>query len=168
VFDNARYGTIYRHQAQRGSGAGVATKLGRVDFAAVAEACGAAGFRVHSDAELEPAIAAALEAGKPAVLHLHVDPKWTVVGAPPSDPAAEAAQAAAADELAEALESAAADGFVAEVVETIVEVEVAAEETQPIDLAEAAIESSAEPEAATEAEPGDDAPTAEAEPEVEG
>ncbi len=83
VFDNARYGTIYRHQQQRGSGAGIATKLGRIDFAAIAEACGAIGITVNNDEEFEPALRQALEAGRPAVLHLLVDPSWTIPGVKP-------------------------------------------------------------------------------------
>jgi acetolactate synthase I/II/III large subunit len=77
VFDNGRYGTIWRHQAERGTGAGVATNLGPVDFAAVAEACGALGLSVRTDDEFEPALRQALEAGRPALLHLALDPRWT-------------------------------------------------------------------------------------------
>ncbi len=38
VFDNERYGTIRMHQDRRGAGAGIATDLGPVDFAAIARA----------------------------------------------------------------------------------------------------------------------------------
>jgi acetolactate synthase-1/2/3 large subunit len=41
VFDNAMYGTIRMHQEQAHPGRTVATGLGPIDFAAVAEACGA-------------------------------------------------------------------------------------------------------------------------------
>ena len=41
VLDNERYGTIRMWQDQRGTGQGVATELGPVDFAAIARACGA-------------------------------------------------------------------------------------------------------------------------------
>ena len=77
VFDNGRYGTIWRHQADRGSAAGIGTTLGPVDFAAVAEACGALGISVGSDDEFEPALQRALDAGRPALLHLALDPRWT-------------------------------------------------------------------------------------------
>ncbi len=77
VFDNGRYGTIWRQQQQRGDAAGLATQLGPVDFAAVAEACGALGLSVRSDEEFEPALRQALEAGRPALLHLALDPRWT-------------------------------------------------------------------------------------------
>ncbi len=81
VFDNRRYGTIWRQQAERGGPGGLATRLGSVDFAAIAEACGALGLSVATDAEFEPALRQALEAGRPAVLHLALDPRWTTPGA---------------------------------------------------------------------------------------
>ncbi len=84
VFDNGRYGTIWRHQEQRGTNAGLATKLGPVDFGAVAEACGALGISVRSDDEFEPALIQALEAGRPALLHLALDPRWTTPDAAPA------------------------------------------------------------------------------------
>jgi acetolactate synthase I/II/III large subunit len=102
VFDNARYGTIYRQQQQRGSGAGIATKLGRVDFAAVAEACGALGITVRSDEEFEPALMQALEAGRPTVLHLLLDPSWTLAGVAPMASAADEDGDAGAGESGEA------------------------------------------------------------------
>jgi hypothetical protein len=77
VFDNGRYGTIWRHQHERGTDVGLGTQLGPVDFAAVAEACGALGIAVHSDEEFEPALRRALEAGRPALLHLALDPRWS-------------------------------------------------------------------------------------------
>jgi acetolactate synthase-1/2/3 large subunit len=77
VFDNGRYGTIWRHQVRRGGAGGLATGLGAVDFAAVARACGALGITVSADEEFEPALREALEAGRPAVLHLTMDPRWT-------------------------------------------------------------------------------------------
>ena len=55
VFDNQRYGTIRMWQERRGSGQGVATELGPVDFAAIARACGARGALVERDDEFEPA-----------------------------------------------------------------------------------------------------------------
>ena len=113
VFDNRRYGTIWRHQALRGGPIGPASRLGAMDFAAIAEACGALGLSVNSDAEFEPALRLAMEAGRPALLHLALDPRWTTPGAiPSSDEAppleaqlqgvAEAALEVLAEELAEA------------------------------------------------------------------
>jgi acetolactate synthase-1/2/3 large subunit len=75
VFDNRRYGTIAMHQ-QRAGLAETATELGAIDFAAVARACGAQGGRVTRDAELVPALRDALDADRPAVITLEVDPRW--------------------------------------------------------------------------------------------
>ncbi len=81
VFDNGRYGTIWRQQDERGTNGGLATRLGAVDFAAVADACGALGLTVRTDAEFEPALRQAIEAGRPALLHLTLDPRWSTVEA---------------------------------------------------------------------------------------
>ena len=78
VFDNARYGTIHDHQVQRGL-LPVATELGPVDWAALAEAYGATGVRIESDDEFEPALRAALGSRRPTVLHLVVDRRWVSV-----------------------------------------------------------------------------------------
>ncbi len=75
VFDNRRFGTIAMHQQLEGQEY-VATELGPIDFAAVARACGAQGGRVARDVEFEPALRDALAAGRPAVLHLEIDPRW--------------------------------------------------------------------------------------------
>jgi len=75
VFDNLRYGTIEMHQRRRGTEP-VATELGPIDFAAVADACGALGLGVSRDEEFEPALRRALESGRPAVLHLQLDQRW--------------------------------------------------------------------------------------------
>jgi acetolactate synthase-1/2/3 large subunit len=75
VFDNRRYGTIAMHQHNEGRDE-TATQLGAFDFAAVARAAGAQGGRVTRDAEFEPALRDALAAGRPALLHLEVDPRW--------------------------------------------------------------------------------------------
>ena len=57
VFDNERYGTIRMWQDRRGSGQGVGTELGPMDFAAIARAVGARGARVDHDDAFEPALA---------------------------------------------------------------------------------------------------------------
>jgi acetolactate synthase-1/2/3 large subunit len=74
-FDNQRYGTITMHQRRRG-GPEVATDLGPIDFAAVAEACGALGLRVRRQDDFEPALRQALTADRAAVLHLDLDRRW--------------------------------------------------------------------------------------------
>ena len=121
VFDNSRYGTIYRHQRQRGTGAGIATNLGHVDFAAVAEACGALGLTVRNDEEFEPALRQALDAGRPAVLHLLVDPSWTLPGVAPTEAAASETAAAATAEIpeAEAVEAEAPEPEISQSVEIV-------------------------------------------------
>jgi acetolactate synthase-1/2/3 large subunit len=79
VFDNRRFGTIAMHQQSEGRDT-VATQLGPFDFATVARAAGAQGGRVTRDVEFEPALRDALVAGRPAVLHLEVDPRWVSPG----------------------------------------------------------------------------------------
>jgi acetolactate synthase-1/2/3 large subunit len=134
VFDNSRYGTIWRHQADRGSAAGLGTSLGAVDFAAVAEACGALGISVGSDEEFEPALQRALDAGRPALLHLALDPRWTtpdgswdLAEADSGESAVEAASEAlpsaveAITAVQPAIESAEAKAEPADPMETVVE-----------------------------------------------
>ncbi len=83
VFDNERYGTIRMWQERRGTGVGVATELGAVDFAAIAKACGARGVRVERDAEFEPALRAALAADRTTVIHATLDKGWLSIDQPP-------------------------------------------------------------------------------------
>jgi acetolactate synthase-1/2/3 large subunit len=80
VFDNQRYGTIRMWQERRGTGQGVATELGPVDFAAIARACGARGVAVERDDELEPALRQALVAERPTLIHVTLDRSWVAVG----------------------------------------------------------------------------------------
>ena len=82
VFDNERYGTIRMWQERRGTGVGVATELGPVDFAAIGRACGARGVRVERDADFEPALRAALTADRATVIHLILDKAWLSVDQP--------------------------------------------------------------------------------------
>lgn len=84
VFDNERYGTIRMWQERRGSGIGVATELGPVDFAAVGRACGARGVRVDRDADFEVALRTALAADRPTVIQLALDRAWGSVDQPPA------------------------------------------------------------------------------------
>jgi acetolactate synthase-1/2/3 large subunit len=76
VFDNERYGTIRMWQEHRGTGIGVGTELGPVDFAAIARACGARGARVERDEDFEPALRAALAADRTSVIQLTLDRAW--------------------------------------------------------------------------------------------
>ncbi len=79
AFDNERYGTIRMWQERRGTGQGVATELGPIDFAAVARAVGARGVKVERDDELEQALRQALAADRPTVIHVALDRAWVSV-----------------------------------------------------------------------------------------
>ena len=83
AFDNERYGTIRMWQERRGTGVGVATELGSVDFAAIARACGARGARVERDADFEPALRAALAADRTTVIQVALDKAWLSIDQPP-------------------------------------------------------------------------------------
>lgn len=83
VFDNQRFGTIRMWQERRGTGQGVATELGPVDFAAIGRAMGARGVHVASDDEFEPALRQALVESRSTVLHLALDQRWLSVDARP-------------------------------------------------------------------------------------
>ena len=83
AFDNERYGTIRMWQERRGTGVGVASELGPVDFAAIARACGARGVRVERDADFEPALRAALVADRATVIHVALDRAWLSIDQTP-------------------------------------------------------------------------------------
>jgi hypothetical protein len=176
VFDNGRYGTIWRHQERRGAGVGLGTTLGPIDFAAAAEAFGALGLSVGSDEEFEPALRQALEAGRPALLHLALDPRWTTPDGSPEDydrmPSADTVEVALVAETEAEVE--AVEALVAEV-EAVEAIEAEVEAVEALEVAveavvamEAAIEAAEEFEAAVEAvnaaetvdagEPEDEAP----------
>jgi acetolactate synthase-1/2/3 large subunit len=82
VFDNERFGTIRMWQEARGTGEGVATELGAVDFAAIGRAMGARGVRVDRDADVEPAIRQALVEERSTVIQLALDRAWVSVDQP--------------------------------------------------------------------------------------
>ena len=75
VVDNGMYGTIRMHQERHYPGRVMATALTNPDFAAYARAFGGYGATVEKTAEFFPAFAAARQSGKPAILHLKVDPE---------------------------------------------------------------------------------------------
>jgi len=79
AFDNECYGTIRMWQERRGTGVGVASELGPVDFAAIARACGARGVRVERDADFEPALRAALVADRATVIQVTMDRAWVSI-----------------------------------------------------------------------------------------
>ena len=74
VVDNGSYGTIRMHQEREYPGRVLGSDLGNPDFAALARAYGWwAGERVDTTAAFEPALSAALSAGRPALVHLRLD-----------------------------------------------------------------------------------------------
>jgi acetolactate synthase-1/2/3 large subunit len=75
VVDNGMYGTIRMHQERHYPGRVVATDLKNPDFAAYARAFGGYGATVEKSVDFWPAFEAAQRSGKPAILHLKVDPE---------------------------------------------------------------------------------------------
>src|SRR6187200_2248432 len=75
VVDNGMYGTIRMHQERRFPGRVSGTDLLNPDFAALAEAFGCHAERIERTEEIPAALDRALAAGRPAVLHLVVDPE---------------------------------------------------------------------------------------------
>lgn len=78
VVDNGMYGTIRMHQEREYPERVHATSIQNPEFAQIATAYGAFGERVDARDELRPALRRAVEAtrsGRPALLHLVVDPR---------------------------------------------------------------------------------------------
>lgn len=75
VVDNGMYGTIRMHQEREHPGRVSGTALRNPDFAALARAYGAHGARVETTEAFAPALAEALAAGRPALLHVILDPE---------------------------------------------------------------------------------------------
>ena len=75
VVDNGMYGTIRMHQEREYPGRVVGTGLRNPDFAAYARAFGGFGATVEKTADFSPAFEAAQPSGKPAIMHLKVDPE---------------------------------------------------------------------------------------------
>ena len=75
VVDNGMYGTIRMHQERQYPGRVSGTDLLNPDFAALAEAFGCHAERIERTDEIPAALDRALAAGRPAVLHLVVDPE---------------------------------------------------------------------------------------------
>jgi acetolactate synthase-1/2/3 large subunit len=78
VLDDRGYGTVRMHQDRHGR-AHVASDLGSIDAVAVAQACGALGFRADDDAAFETALGEALAARRTAVIHCPIDRAWVSV-----------------------------------------------------------------------------------------
>ncbi len=75
VVDNTMYGTIRMHQERRYPGRVSATQLRNPDFAALARAYGGHGETVEETAQFAPAFERAVASGKPAIIHVKVDPE---------------------------------------------------------------------------------------------
>ncbi len=81
VVDNGMYGTIRMHQERAYPGRVYASDLVNPDFAALARAYGAHGESVNRTEEFGPALERALGAGRPALLHLRIDPEAITMNA---------------------------------------------------------------------------------------
>jgi acetolactate synthase-1/2/3 large subunit len=75
VVDNGMYGTIRMHQERRFPGRVSGTDLVNPDFTALARSFGWHAERVERTADAPAALERALGAGRPALLHLPVDPE---------------------------------------------------------------------------------------------
>jgi acetolactate synthase-1/2/3 large subunit len=75
LLDNGMYGTIRMHQEKNYPARVFATELKNPDFCALAFAYGAHGERVECTEEFAPALARALQSGKPALIHCLLDPQ---------------------------------------------------------------------------------------------
>jgi len=75
IADNGMYGTIRMHQEREYPGRMSATALTNPDFAALAVAYGGFGVRVEKTADFAGAYRAAVESGKPAIVHCILDPE---------------------------------------------------------------------------------------------
>ena len=75
IVDNGMYGTIRMHQERHYPGRITATELANPDFAGYARVFGGHGETVRTTAEFGPAFEAALASGKPAILHVLIDPE---------------------------------------------------------------------------------------------
>ena len=91
VVDNAMYGTIRMHQERHYPGRVYGTDLVNPDFAALARAYGAHGETVNRTDEFAPAFERALASGRPALLHLRIDPQAITMNATIDDLRAQAA-----------------------------------------------------------------------------
>jgi acetolactate synthase-1/2/3 large subunit len=79
--DNSLYGTIRMHQERDYPGRVIATDLRNPDFVAYALAFGGYGALVEKTADFPAAFAQAVATGKPAIVHLKIDPEAITPGA---------------------------------------------------------------------------------------
>jgi len=81
IIDNGMYGTIRMHQEREYPARVSGTDLVNPDFAALARSYGAHGEAVRTTAEFAPAFERAVAAGKPALLHVRIDPQALTMSA---------------------------------------------------------------------------------------
>jgi acetolactate synthase-1/2/3 large subunit len=75
ICDNGIYGTIRMHQEREYPGRISGTSLRNPDFATYARAFGGFGVTVEKTADFAAAFRAAQQSGKPAIVHLKIDPE---------------------------------------------------------------------------------------------
>lgn len=75
VYDNAGWGLVHLEMEGAGMPAAPGTAFPNMDFAAYAQACGAAGFLADEPASLERTIREFLGSPGPALLHARIDPE---------------------------------------------------------------------------------------------
>ncbi len=75
VVNNGMFGTIRMHQERHFPGRVSGTSLKNPDFAALARSYGCHGETVRETAEFEAALARSLDAGKPALIEVRIDPE---------------------------------------------------------------------------------------------
>jgi acetolactate synthase-1/2/3 large subunit len=100
LLDNGMYGTIRMHQEKNYPARVFATELKNPDFCALAFAYGAHGERVQRTEEFAPALARALQSGKPALIHCLIDPQAITPAATLDSLRAQGFAAAAAQQAA--------------------------------------------------------------------
>lgn len=75
VIDNGAWGAEKAYQNEFFGGRLLGAEIDSPDYAALAQLCGADGYRVSQPGETAAAVSEALAARKPAVIHVKVDPK---------------------------------------------------------------------------------------------
>ena len=75
IANNGMYGTIRMHQERHYPGRVVGTTLINPDFAAYARSFGAHGETVERTQDFRPAFQRTLDANKPAIIELEIDPE---------------------------------------------------------------------------------------------
>jgi acetolactate synthase-1/2/3 large subunit len=73
LFNNNSYGNVLRDQQLQFGGRTIGSRLDNPDFVRLAESFGVAGYRVDSPAALEPALQAAIETQRPALIEVTIE-----------------------------------------------------------------------------------------------